>query len=83
MTLLDFIEEGYLIIVAVLYVLGIFIKQTTLIRDEYIPIVLMIFGILGSLSINYSIPDAIFQGILCAGVAILGNQTIKQFNKLE
>ena len=83
MNLVDFVEEGYVIISVVLYVLGIFIKKTEFIKDKYIPITLMLLGIVGALLINYSMTEAVFQGILCAGIAVLGNETVKQLGKVE
>lgn len=83
MNILDFVGEGYMIIIAVLYVIGIFIKQTDFIKDKYIPVSLMLVGIVCSLFLEYEISNAVFQGILCAGVAVLGNETIKQLNKKE
>lgn len=88
MNLADFLTEGYSIVVAVLYIIGMFIKETDFVKDKYIPILLMILGILSTISIAYSsseviLPDAIFQGIICAGIAVLGNQTLKQLMKEE
>lgn len=83
MKLTDFIQEGYIILVAVLNVIGIGIKQTNLIPDRFIPISLIILGgILGVFtSIDLPLIDSVFQGVLCAGVAVLGNEVVKQYDR--
>lgn len=94
--LLDFIAPEMLIIIVVLYVLGMGLKNTTLLKDKYIPLalgVLAIFLCAAKLLIG-SVPltgndwvaflfESITQGVLCAGIAVYGNQIVKQLGKDE
>jgi hypothetical protein len=85
---LSFITKDFLILVAVLYVLGMFFKAWPAIADWTIPFILLILGI--GLAIVYNGialaqgfgPAAwlfgLTQGILCAAVAVFFNQLIKQ-----
>lgn len=79
--LISFIPEQLLILIAAIYVLGIFFKQATIIKDNIIPILLMIFAIVFSMVLTGPSPEAFLQGILCWGVSIGINQTIKQVNR--
>ena len=92
----EYIKPELLVLVVVLYFIGMGIKNTELIKDKYIPIILGILGIIISAiyiiatsSINsYQqvltvIFTAIVQGILVAGAAVYVNQIIKQNNKEE
>lgn len=85
MDILNFVSKTYVIIVAVLYVLGALIKQASFIPDRFIPIILVGFGVgLGitrSILDNTNILDGVIQGVLCAGVAVLSNQIFKQSEK--
>ncbi|KHO32041.1 hypothetical protein OR62_13985, partial [Clostridium tetani] len=59
-------------------VLGLMLKQTKQIKDWTIPWILLIIGILGSIALIGLNVNAVIQGILTAGVAVFGNQLIKQ-----
>ena len=86
-TVLEFIQQTYLILVAVLFVIGYVIKQTRQIPDEWIPLILVIGGgVLGALlgmQTDITLFDSIMQGILCGGGAIATNQIPKQLSKLK
>ena len=76
----DFIAVNMYIVVAVLYVLGVFFKKVPSIPDWTIPFALTAVGIAAGLGIYWG-PDwlqGVLQGILCAGGAVLVNQMIKQ-----
>ena len=90
MEYLDFIRPELLILVPLLYVVGMMLKQAEFVRDNYIPLILGGVGVL--IAICYvcgdtamfsltAIATAVTQGILCAGVAVYGNQVFKQFTK--
>lgn len=82
----DYIKPELLVLVAVLYIIGLMIKGTKKIKDNYIPVILGILGI--ALSCLYVVATEGFsllgaftgvtQGILVAGVAVYVNQLIKQ-----
>lgn len=75
--LIQFVPEQLLILVAALYVIGIFLKASK-IADWTIPWILLSVGILGAIGIEGISVMAVIEGIICAGVAVLTNQLIKQ-----
>lgn len=81
--LLTFIPESLLILIAAIYIMGIFLKKTEKVSDNLIPILLMLLSILFSLILAGVSATSFLQGILCWGVAIGINQTVKQINKEE
>ena len=83
MDIIKFIPEQLLILVASIYVLGVFLKRIESIKDKYITIILMAFSIVLSLILQGLNATAFLQGILCWGVAIGINQTAKQLWKEE
>ena len=89
----DFIEPELYIIVPVLYVVGMIIKKSN-IKDNYIPIILGLFGIflVTVYELAYhlpcessNIPSLIFasitQGILCASASVYANNIVKQLKE--
>lgn len=84
MEILDYILQERLILIPVLYVLAEIIKTTELIKNKYIPLIVLILGILLSLMLGgFTLADNIIQGILVAGATVLTNQIIKQSQKEE
>lgn len=91
--LVDFIQVELLIIIAVTYVLGMFLKSTDKIRDWWIPFILLVFAVVFSILYKaimlmegftpQSILSGFLYGILIAGVAVFGNQMIKQGTQRE
>lgn len=92
----EYIKPELLILAIVLYFLGIAIKNTEVIKDKYIPLVLGFVGILFSAiyvvatssvasyqDVLTIIFTSIVQGILVAGASVYVNQLIKQSNKEE
>ena len=90
--LISFIPTNLAILIAGIYVLGIFLKNSA-VKDKYITIILMLFSItiavlLTIINAQYktlfeAIVNGILQGILCWGVAVGVNQTAKQLTKSE
>lgn len=89
MDYVNYIKPELGIVIAMLYVLGLIIKQTEKINDKYIPAILGVVGIILCYAYVVSIEGftgvggftAVTQGILCAGAAVYVNQLIKQSNK--
>lgn len=81
--LLSYVSEYALILVPVLYVIGMILKGLGSIPDKYIPIVLLIFGILGSMGLNGLGINSLIQGILVTGVTVYANQLLVQAKKDE
>ena len=77
-SLVSFVPSELLILIAGLYVLGIFVKKSAL-PDKFIPVCLMAVSIGFSCILSPSdIATAILQGILCWGVSVGINQVGKQ-----
>ena len=83
MDFLKFITENALILIPVLYIVGAILKGTELIKDKYIPIILMPIGIAFSIAVIGVNIQAVIQGILVTGATVYSNQLIKQLNKNE
>lgn len=91
--LMTFIPENLLILIAAIYVFGIWLKKLETVKDNYITVILMLFAITFAVLLNLinsqykvmyeAVVNAILQGILCWGVAVGVNQTYKQLNKSE
>lgn len=81
--LLNFIPQELLILVACIYVLGIFLKKMESVKDKYITVILMVFAIALSMVLTGFTATAFMQGILCWGVSVGVNQTNKQLSKNE
>ena len=88
---MDYIQSEIYILVPCLYGLGLLFKKSTLIRDKYIPLYLLIIGLILSLlyflgrdgfSVN-TIYAGVVQGILCVSTSVFCNQIKKQWNKEE
>lgn len=83
MDIMNFVLEQNIIIIGVIYVLGVFVKNLKMIDDKFIPFILLVFAIGFSLLTNdisttEKIANAVMQGVLITGAAVLGNQMWKQ-----
>jgi hypothetical protein len=84
---LQFVKPELVIVMVACYVLGMFLKAST-IKDWLIPYVLLIFAIvltivyiaivLGSGFTGKVIIEGFIQGLFAAALAVYGNQLIKQ-----
>ena len=85
----NYIKPELGMVVAMLYVLGLIIKDTKAIKNKYIPAILgaagmivcflYVVGVEGFTAVGAF--TAIIQGILSAGAAVYINQLIKQTGK--
>lgn len=79
----DYIMDNALILIPVIYVIGAILKGTELIKDKYIPIILLPIGvILAMLLVGFNV-NGFIQGVLVTGVAVYANQLVKQVQKEE
>jgi hypothetical protein len=76
--LIKFVPEQLLILVAALYVVGMFLKKTPKVKDWSIPWILLILGVAFSVAIMGINATSILQGIICSFGAIATNQILKQ-----
>lgn len=79
----QYITQNALILIPMLYVLGMIIKRTEKVSDKYIPIVLLVAGILGAVGLMGVNAEAVIQGILVTGTTVYTNQLIKQGTSKE
>ena len=77
----DFLLTDGLALIPVLYIIGEIIKGIEKVKDKFIPIILLFFGIGFSMSIFGVNPEAIIQGILLTGTTVYGDQILKQLGK--
>ena len=90
----EYIKPELLVVVVVLYFVGAGLKNTELVKDKFIPIILGVVGVI--ISAIYIIAtstiskyqevlivlfSSIVQGILVAGASVYINQVIKQSGK--
>ena len=79
----DYILDNALILIPAIYVIGAVLKGTELIKDKYIPVILLPIGIvLAMLLVGFNV-NGFIQGILVTGVAVYANQLVKQALKEE
>lgn len=76
--LLKYVIDEAIVLVPALWIIGSFLKMTPKVPDWTIPWGLLALGITGSIAIIGVTAEAIVQGILVSGVAVLGHQLIKQ-----
>ena len=75
----NYIVEDGLILIPVLYVIGYIIKHTNILSNRWIPLVLLVIGIIFSIFLlNDPIVDRVIQGVLIAGVTVFIAQVKKQ-----
>ena len=94
--IIDFIKPELLVLVPVLCIIGTFLKKAKTFADKYIPLALTLVGIvLAALWVVGTVPmgttreialavfTALVQGVICAGLAVYGDQMVKQTGKTE
>lgn len=94
--IMNYVKPELIVVAAVLYFIGMGLKQAQAVKDKYIPLILGGAGIvlcaiwvlatspLGTgQDIAMAVFTAIVQGILVAGLSTYINQIIKQTNKSE
>ena len=79
--MVEYIVENALVLVPVLKIIGMIVKNTEKIPDKYIPLILLFFGIVGTVAIIGLSPQSVVQGVLVTGAAVYGNQVVKQLKK--
>ena len=80
---LNFIVDNALVLVPVIYVIGTILKGTEVVKDKYIPVILLPIGVLLSMFLLGFNVQAFIQGVLVVGASVYGNQLVKQALKNE
>lgn len=96
MGIIDFVKPELMALVVMLWVVGKMIKGIDAIKDKYIPLILGGVGVIiatayvvgiSALSDDQALLSALLsgvvQGILCAGLAVYGNEIVAQLKKKE
>ena len=79
----DYILDNALILIPAIYVIGAILKGTELVKDKYIPVIILPIGIvLAMLLVGFNV-NGFIQGVLVTGVAVYANQLVKQTLKKE
>ncbi len=92
----NYIEPKLVVLAVVLYLVGEMFKSSKVVKTKYLPVVLGAIGIIicGIWVISTydivtykdvfaAIFTAVIQGVLTAGLAVYGNQVVKQLNKKD
>jgi hypothetical protein len=79
--LTSYVKEYALILIPMLYVIGMILKGIDNIPDKYIPLLLLVVGVGGSVGLNGINMDSVIQGVLVTGVTVYANQLIVQSKK--
>ena len=80
---MEYIIDNCLILIPVLYVIGAILKGIDIIKNKYIPLIILPIGIVLAIAIQGLNVNAVIQGILVVGVTVYGNQLFKQISKSE
>lgn len=78
MDLKDFLMDNALVLIPVLNIIGVMIKGTEKIKNSYIPLILLVCGIAGTIAIMGWNGQSIIQGVLVTGAAVYGHQFVTQ-----
>ncbi|MGP4041888.1 phage holin family protein [Gracilibacillus sp. D59] len=81
--LLEYVTEEMSIVVAVLWIIGLFLKRTPKFPDWLIVWTLLILGVVVAVFVLGLTIDAFIQGVIVAGLAVLAHQLIKQTQKKD
>lgn len=83
MDILKSINDNLLILIPVMYILGLIFKDIKIVKDKYIPLILLPIGVALAIAVKGIEVNSVIQGILVTGVTVYGNQIFKQINKEE
>ena len=79
MDILSYIMDNKLILIPVIYIISYIIKQTMIVSEKLIPLILLAVGIILSVLMGGdSIINNVVQGILVTGATVLTDQIIVQ-----
>ncbi len=81
MDISEYILEKALVLIPVLNIIGMLLKGVERIPDKYIPLILLVLGVIGSVALMGVNAGAVIQGVLVTGTAVYGNQVVKQLKK--
>jgi len=84
MDFLNYIVGNKLILIPVLYIIGYIIKNSNIVRNKFIPLILLAVGIVLSVLMGGdTIINNIVQGILVTGATVMTDQMIRQSTRAD
>ena len=84
MDLLVYITKNALVVIPILLIIGVMFKDSKRFKDKYIPIILLVVGVLLTIGLRRNISaDTIVQGVLVTAASVYLNQIVKQLRKHE
>ena len=84
MDFLNYIVGNKLILIPVLYIIGYIIKNSNLVRNKFIPLILLAVGIVLSVLMGGdTVINNIVQGILVTGATVMTDQMIRQSTRAD
>ncbi len=82
MEFLNYIVGNKLILIPVLYIVGYIIKNTRIMRNKFIPLILLVIGIVLSVLMGGdTFINNVVQGVLVTGATVMTDQMIRQTYK--
>lgn len=81
MELVEFLDVRLVILVPMLWVLGKAVKVSDLVEDRYIPVLLLIPALAGAVGLSGANAESVVQGVIATGLAVYGNQVVKQLGE--
>ncbi len=84
MDFLNYIMANKLVLIPVLFIIGYIIQNTKTIKNKYIPLILLLIGIVLSVLMGGdTIINNIVQGVLVTGATVMTHQFIKQNGQVD
>ena len=81
MDIIELLPESLITLVVATNMLGILLKQIEVVKDNFIPLILLTFSIVFSVALLGFNAQNILHGIICWGVSVGVHQTVHQFKK--
>ncbi len=79
MDILSYVMDNKLVLIPVIYIISYIIKQTMIVSEKFIPLILLVVGIVLSILMGGdSIINNVVQGILVTGASVLTEEIVVQ-----
>lgn len=78
MDIMQFLQENFYVVAVALWILGTFMRSTPKVPDWLIPYLLIFVSCVFGVAMYGLCANAFLQGVIAAGVSVLGANLIKQ-----
>lgn len=79
MDILSYVMDNKLVLIPVIYIISYIIKQTMIVSEKFIPLILLAVGVVLSILMGGdSIINNVVQGILVTGASVLTEEIVVQ-----